>query len=81
MIRLFIAIMSVYGSAALCCALAAFSVYWTIELLEWGISPSQGRYLHTGQHKHGINAHRHLYLEWNSNPRSQRSSERRQLMR
>jgi hypothetical protein len=22
-----------------------------------GISPSQGRYLHTGQHKHRINAH------------------------
>jgi hypothetical protein len=24
-----------------------------------GISPSQGRYLSTGQHKHGINAYRH----------------------
>jgi hypothetical protein len=38
-------------------------------LLEWGISPSQGRYLHTGQHKHRINAHRHPCLEWDSNPR------------
>jgi hypothetical protein len=23
----------------------------------WGISPSQGLYLHAEQHKHGINAH------------------------
>jgi hypothetical protein len=30
--------------------------------------PSQGSYLHTGQHKHRINAHRHSYLEWDSNP-------------
>jgi hypothetical protein len=29
----------------------------TVELLGRGISPSQGRYLHTGQHKHRINAH------------------------
>jgi hypothetical protein len=28
----------------------------TIELLGRVISPSQGHYLHTGQHKHGINA-------------------------
>jgi hypothetical protein len=27
----------------------------TVELLELVISPSQGRYLHTGQHKHWIN--------------------------
>jgi hypothetical protein len=44
------------------------------------ISPSQGRYLHTEQHKHRINAHRHPCLEWDSNPRSQRSSERRRFM-
>jgi hypothetical protein len=34
-----------------------------------GISPSQGRYLPTGQHKHRINAHKHPCLEWDSNPR------------
>jgi hypothetical protein len=28
-----------------------------VQLLGRGISPSQGRYLHTGQHKHRINAH------------------------
>jgi hypothetical protein len=28
-------------------------------LLGRGISPSQGRYLHTQQHKHRINAHKH----------------------
>jgi hypothetical protein len=32
----------------------------TVGLLGRGISPSQGRYLHTEQHKHRINAHRHL---------------------
>jgi hypothetical protein len=44
------------------------------------MSPSPDRYLHTGQHKYRINANRHPYLEWNSNPRSQRSSERKQFM-
>jgi hypothetical protein len=42
------------------------------------ISPSQGRYLNIGQHKHRKKCmHRHQCLQWNSNPRSQRSSERR----
>jgi hypothetical protein len=31
-------------------------------------------------HKHRINAHRHSCLEWDSNPRSQRSGDRRQFM-
>jgi hypothetical protein len=44
------------------------------------ISPSQGRYLHTGQYKYRINAHRHPCLKWDSTPRSQRSNERRQFM-
>jgi hypothetical protein len=50
-----------YRSTALCWALAAFSVSWSytqsVELLGRGISRSQGRYLHTGQHKHRIKAH------------------------
>jgi hypothetical protein len=29
-----------------------------------GISPSHGRHLHTGQHKHRINAHKDAWLEW-----------------
>jgi hypothetical protein len=29
----------------------------TVGLLGRGISPSQGHYLHTGQHKHRINSH------------------------
>jgi hypothetical protein len=33
----------------------------TIGLLERGISPLQGRYLHTGQHKHRINAHTDIH--------------------
>jgi hypothetical protein len=33
----------------------------TAGLLGRVISPSQGRYLHTGQHKHRINAHRHTH--------------------
>jgi hypothetical protein len=47
--------------------LAAFSISksytQSAELLRRGISPSQDRYLHTGQHKHRINAHRHTCLE------------------
>jgi hypothetical protein len=42
----------------------------TVGLLGRVISTSQGRYLHTGQHKHPC-------LEWDSNPRYQRSSKRR----
>jgi hypothetical protein len=33
----------------------------TIELLGRVISPSQGRYLNTGQHKHRINAYTHAH--------------------
>jgi hypothetical protein len=35
------------------------------------MSPSQGRYLHTGQHKHRIKAHRYQCFKWDSNSRSQ----------
>jgi hypothetical protein len=73
-----------YGSTALRWALVAFSVSWSytqsVRLLGRGISPSQDPYLHTEQHKHRIYAHRHPWLEWDSNPRSQRSNERRQFM-
>jgi hypothetical protein len=48
--------------------------------LRRGIGPSQGPYLHTERHKHRISAHRHPRPEWDSNPRSQRSSERRQFI-
>jgi hypothetical protein len=51
----------VCGCTVLCWALAAFSDSWSFtqsaELLGGGISPSQGRYLHTGQYKNRINAH------------------------
>jgi hypothetical protein len=60
-------------------ALAVFCTQ-SIGLLGRGISPSQGRYLHTEQHKHRINAHRHACLKWDSNPRSQCSSGRRRFM-
>jgi hypothetical protein len=70
-----------YGSTALV-GLGRFfsSLIYTqsVGLLGRVLSPSQSRYLHTGQHKHRINAHRHPCLEWDSNPRSQRPSERRQ---
>jgi hypothetical protein len=45
-------------------------------LLARVISPSQGRYLHTGKQTQNKRTHRHPCLEWDSNPRSQRSSER-----
>jgi hypothetical protein len=52
--------------------LFSFVIFFTqtVVLLGRVNSPSQGRYLHTGQHKH-----RHPSLEWDWNPRSQRSSE------
>jgi hypothetical protein len=49
----------------------------SVGLLGRGISPSQSLYLHTGQHRHRINVHRHPCLEWDSNPRSQCWSERK----
>jgi hypothetical protein len=53
----------------------------TAGLLRRVISPSQGRYLNTGQHKQNKRIHtKHPCLEWDSNPRSQRQRERRQLM-
>jgi hypothetical protein len=39
----------------------------SVGLLVRGISSSQVRYLHTEQHKHRINVHRHPCVEWDSN--------------
>jgi hypothetical protein len=48
-----------------CWTSAAFSLSWSftqsVGLLGRGISPSQGRYLHIGQHKHRINAHTDIH--------------------
>jgi hypothetical protein len=52
----------------------------TVELLGRVISPSQGRYLNTGQHKQNKRTHRHPCFKWDSNPGSQCPSERRQFM-
>jgi hypothetical protein len=49
----------------------------SVGLLGREISPSQGLYLYTEQHKHRINAHRHPHLECDSNSRPQCSSGRR----
>jgi hypothetical protein len=45
-----------------------------------GISPSQDRYLHTEQHKHRINEHRHPCFKWDSKPRTQCLRGRRQFV-
>jgi hypothetical protein len=74
---------SVYGATALVVLGRFFSflIYThSVGLLGRGISLSQGRYLHTEQHKHRINAHRHPCLEWDSNSRSQFLSGRRWYM-
>jgi hypothetical protein len=47
--------------------------------MDEGSNPSQGLCLHIEQHKR--THYRHPCLEWDSNPRSQRSSERRQWSR
>jgi hypothetical protein len=56
-----ISIIIIICSTALCWALVAFSLSWfcteSVGLLGHGISPLQGLYLHTEQHKHRINAH------------------------
>jgi hypothetical protein len=67
-------------STVLLLDLGRFQFLNSIGLLGRGISTSQGRYLHTEQYRHRINAHRYPCLEWDSNPRSQRSSKRRQFM-
>jgi hypothetical protein len=74
-----------YYSTAICWALASISVFWFYTqsegLLEWGIGSLQGLWLYTEQHKHRINSqNRHPFLELDSKPRSQRSSERKQFM-
>jgi hypothetical protein len=65
--------LSVYGFTAL--ELGRFFSFLihtqSVGLFGWGIGPSQGLYLHTEQHRHRINAHRHPCLEWDSSPRSQ----------
>jgi hypothetical protein len=70
-----------YGSTALCWALAAFSASWShtqsTGLLGREISPSQGLYLHRTTQTQNKHTHRHPCIEWDSNPRSQRSSESR----
>jgi hypothetical protein len=77
-------VLSVYGSTVLLLDRGRFfsSLICTqsVGLLGRVICPSQGRYVHTEQHKHGINAHRHPCIEWDSNPRSSLSKERRQFM-
>jgi hypothetical protein len=49
----------------------------TVGLLGRGISPSQGRYLRTGQHKHKINAHAdiHAFSEIRTHDPSVRAKE------
>jgi hypothetical protein len=39
----------------------------SVWLLGREMSPSQGRYLHTGQHRHRVNAYRHPCLKWDLN--------------
>jgi hypothetical protein len=59
----------------------SFLIYTqSVGLLGRGISQSQGCYLHAEQHKHTINAYRDICLEWDSNPRLQCLSGRRQFM-
>jgi hypothetical protein len=56
-------ILSLYGSTALIdldCFFSFLIHSQSVGLLGRGISPSQGRYLHTERHKHRINAHKHI---------------------
>jgi hypothetical protein len=55
------------------------SIYLSIYL-SIGASAHRKIATYKGQHKHRIHAHRHSYLKWDSNPRSQCTSVRRQFM-
>jgi hypothetical protein len=58
--------------------LLQFRNRFTVELLGRVISPPHGLYLYTEQHKQNKRTqYRHPFLVWNSNPRTQRSNERR----
>jgi hypothetical protein len=60
------------------CLSNSLSVSGSTALVDLGAS--WGRYLHTKQHRQIINTHRHQYLVWVLNPRSQCSTGRRRLM-
>jgi hypothetical protein len=52
----------------------------SIGLLRRGMNSSQGRYLHRTTQTHNKHAQRHSWIDWDSNPQSQRSSVLRQFM-
>jgi hypothetical protein len=75
--------LSIYGSTVLLLDLGrffSFLIIFTVGTTPWTGDQSLVRPLpYTEQYKHRINAHRHLCLKWDSNPRSQYLSERRQV--
>jgi hypothetical protein len=77
-------IIIINGCTALCWTLAPFFnfliLYTVGRTLSTGNQPVARQYLHTEQHKNRVDAHRHLFLEWNSNPRPQCLSGRNQFM-
>jgi hypothetical protein len=58
----------------------SFLILYTVGRTPWTGDQPVARLLPTHRTTHTINAHRHACLEWNSNPRSQRSNERRRFM-
>jgi hypothetical protein len=64
-----------------CGHFVSFLILYSFRRTPWrGISPWQGHYLNTEEHKHRINAQRHQCLEWDSNPQSQCLNGRRGFM-
>jgi hypothetical protein len=54
----------------------SFLIYTqSVGFLGRGISPSQVRYLNTWEQTQNKRTHKHSYLEWDYNPRSQQSSQ------
>jgi hypothetical protein len=62
--------------------LFSFLIFYTVGMTPWTGDQHIARPLsaYTGQQKHRIYAHRYQCLEWNSNPRSECLSGRRQLI-
>jgi hypothetical protein len=71
---------SIYSSTALVDLQLLNLSTESIGLPGQGMSPSQGRYLHTGQHKNRINAHKYSCLEWDSKTRALCSTGRRRFI-
>jgi hypothetical protein len=81
LIRMFLLLLWLYRPLLDRYRFFSFLILFTVGRTPWTGDQLVARPLpYIGQHKHRINANKHPCLEWDSKPRSQCSSKRRQLM-